>query len=129
VLKGESVTSPPNHLEVIMSSTDIEALAALLHETSERHGAFEAVAPPHNWWDWYAAYMQARESGSTQDDAAMAAGRYMAEVKHTSSSLPRDRRRLSSGRRDVGGDALRLDPDLAQHPAGRQVLAAEVQAG
>jgi len=61
---------------------DVAALAALLHETSERHGAFEAVAPAHDWWDWYAAYMDAREGGSTADEAAAAAGRYMAEVKH-----------------------------------------------
>ncbi len=36
---------------------EIASLADRLHETSERHGAFEAVAPPHDWWDWYAAYM------------------------------------------------------------------------
>jgi hypothetical protein len=47
-----------------------------------RHGSFEAVAPPHDWWDWYAAYMDAREGGSAPDDASVAAGRYMAEVKH-----------------------------------------------
>ena len=46
-----------------------------------RHGSFEAVAPPHDWWDWYAAYMDARQSGSTPDEASAAAGRYMAEVK------------------------------------------------
>jgi hypothetical protein len=61
---------------------DVAALADLLHETSERHGAFEAVAPPHNWWDWYAAYMDARQAGSTPEEASAAAGRYMAEVKH-----------------------------------------------
>jgi hypothetical protein len=61
---------------------DIAALAELLHETSLRHGSFEAVAPPHDWWDWYAANIHARESGSTPDEAAAAAGRYMAEVKH-----------------------------------------------
>jgi hypothetical protein len=61
---------------------DIAALADLLHETSERHGAFEAVAPRHDWWDWYAAHMHARENGSAPDDASAAAGRYMAEVKH-----------------------------------------------
>ena len=61
---------------------DIAALSDLLHETSERHGAFEAVAPAHDWWDWYAAYMDARQSGSTPDEASVAAGRYMAEVKN-----------------------------------------------
>ena len=60
---------------------DVAALAQLLHETAEHHGSFEAVAPPHDWWDWYAAYMDARESGSTPDEASAAAGRYMADVK------------------------------------------------
>jgi hypothetical protein len=40
------------------------------------------VAPPHDWWDWYAAYMDARQRGSNEDDASSAAGRYMADVKH-----------------------------------------------
>jgi catechol 2,3-dioxygenase-like lactoylglutathione lyase family enzyme len=62
--------------------TDVGALADLLHETADHHGSFEAVAPPHDWWDWYAAYMDARQRGSTPDAAATAAGRYMAEVKH-----------------------------------------------
>jgi hypothetical protein len=61
---------------------DVADLAELLRETSVRHGAFEAVAPPHDWWDWYAAYMIARQSGSPEDAAAAAADRYMADVKH-----------------------------------------------
>jgi hypothetical protein len=61
---------------------DVTDLAQLLHETAERHGAFEAVAPPHDWWDWYAAYMEARRRGTSPDEASAAAGRYMAEVKH-----------------------------------------------
>ena len=61
---------------------DVASLADLLHETSGQHGSFEAVAPPHDWWDWYAAYMDARENGSTPDQASAAAGRYMEEVKH-----------------------------------------------
>jgi hypothetical protein len=60
----------------------IETLAQRLHETAERHDAYEQVAPPHDWWDWYAAYMDAREHGSTPDEASAAAGRYMTEVKH-----------------------------------------------
>jgi hypothetical protein len=61
---------------------EVSALADLLQETSGRHGYFEAVAPPHDWWDWYAAYMVARQGGSSPDDASAAADRYMAEVKH-----------------------------------------------
>ena len=34
------------------SSQDTAAVAQLLHETAIRHGAFEAIAPPHDWWDW-----------------------------------------------------------------------------
>jgi hypothetical protein len=60
---------------------DVASLADLLHETAIHHGAFEAVAPPHDWWDWYAAYFDARERGSTPEEASAAAGRYMAEVK------------------------------------------------
>ena len=61
---------------------DVADLAELLHETSVRHGAFEAVAPPHDWWDWYAAYMVAREGGAEPDDGLGGRDRYMAEVKH-----------------------------------------------
>jgi hypothetical protein len=60
---------------------DVASLADLLHETAEHHDAFEKAAPAHDWWDWYAAYMDARQAGSTSDEAAAAAGRYMAEVK------------------------------------------------
>ncbi len=62
--------------------TDIAALAGLLHETAEHHGSYEKVAPPHDWWDWYAAYMDARQRGMEPAEASAAAGRYMADVKH-----------------------------------------------
>lgn len=42
---------------------NVAVLADLLHETADHHGSYEAVAPPHDWWDWYAAYMDAREGG------------------------------------------------------------------
>lgn len=61
---------------------EVAALADLLRETSIRHGAFEAVAEPHDWWDWYAAFMDARQRGEPAEVASAAAGRYMAEVKH-----------------------------------------------
>jgi hypothetical protein len=62
--------------------TDIANLADLLQETAEHHGSFEAVAPPHDWWDWYAAYLDARQRGSASKDAEAAADAYMAEVKN-----------------------------------------------
>jgi hypothetical protein len=60
---------------------DVSSLADLLHETAEHHDSYEKVAPPHDWWDWYAPYMNARQIGSTPDEASDAAGRYMAEIK------------------------------------------------
>jgi hypothetical protein len=60
---------------------DVAGLAALLQETSIRHGTFEAAAPPHDWWDWYAAYMDARQAGAEPEAAAATANRYMADVK------------------------------------------------
>jgi hypothetical protein len=63
-------------------AAQIEALAQLLNEAATHHHDFEAAAPPHDWSDWYAAYMDARQSGSDSDDAIKAADRYMAEVKH-----------------------------------------------
>ena len=60
---------------------DVPSLADLLHETAERHDSFEKIAPPHDWWDWYAAYMDARQNGRDPDEAAAAANRYMADVK------------------------------------------------
>jgi hypothetical protein len=61
---------------------DVAQLADLLKETSIHHGDFEAVAPPHDWWDWYAAYMVARQDGSDSAAAVESANRYMADVKH-----------------------------------------------
>ena len=65
---------------------DVASLAALLQETAEHHGSFEAAAEPHDWWDWYAAYLNARQGGSTPEEASLTAGRYMADVKHIGSS-------------------------------------------
>ena len=62
---------------------DVASLADLLHETAERHDPYEKAAPPHDWWDWYAAYLEARaEREHPGRGRSAAAGRYMAEVKH-----------------------------------------------
>ena len=65
---------------------DVASLADLLHETAERHDSYEKVAPQHDWWDWYAAYMNARQGGKGPDEADSVADRYMAEVKHVAVS-------------------------------------------
>ena len=60
---------------------EVAQLADLLHETAEHHDAFEKASPPHDWWDWYAAYLNARLDGSDSEAATATADRYMAEVK------------------------------------------------
>ena len=60
---------------------DVASLADLLHETAEHHDPYEKASPPHDWWDWYGAYADARQSGSSPDEADAAADRYMAEAK------------------------------------------------
>ncbi len=64
------------------TTADVVSRAGLLHETAEHHDPYEKTHAPHDWWDWYAAYMGAREHGSTPEEASAAAARYMAKVKH-----------------------------------------------
>jgi hypothetical protein len=59
---------------------DIATLADLLHETAEHHDPFEKSAPPHDWWDWYAAYLDSRLAGRPPDEASAAAGRYLETI-------------------------------------------------
>ena len=61
---------------------DIASLADLLHETAEHHDPYEKSHAAHNWWDWYAAYIVARQDGNTPEQASASAGRYMADVLH-----------------------------------------------
>jgi hypothetical protein len=61
---------------------DVATLAELLRETEEHHGRYEKTRADHHWWDWYATYLSARQNGSSPEDAAAAADRYMDEVLH-----------------------------------------------
>lgn len=65
---------------------DVATLAELLRETEEHHGHYERTHAAHHWWDWYAPYLSARQNGSSPEEAAAAADRYMDEVFHV---LPR----------------------------------------
>jgi catechol 2,3-dioxygenase-like lactoylglutathione lyase family enzyme len=60
--------------------TDVASLAELLHETENHHGDYEKAHARHNWWDWYAPYLSARQNGSSPEEAVAAADRYMEEV-------------------------------------------------
>ena len=60
---------------------DVANLADLLREAEEHHGHYEETAPEHHWSAWYAAYINAREQGSTPEEASIAAGRYVEGVR------------------------------------------------
>ena len=59
---------------------DVATLAALLRETEEHHGNYEKMHCKHHWWDWYAPYLSARQNGSSPEEAAASADRYMHDV-------------------------------------------------
>jgi catechol 2,3-dioxygenase-like lactoylglutathione lyase family enzyme len=63
---------------------DVATLAELLHETEQHHGQYETTHAKHNWWDWYAPYLNARQNGKTSAEAAVAADRYMEEIQPNS---------------------------------------------
>jgi catechol 2,3-dioxygenase-like lactoylglutathione lyase family enzyme len=61
-------------------SSDVATLTELLRETEKHHGEYEPTAPKHHWSGWYAAYIVARERGTTADEAAKDAARHMESV-------------------------------------------------
>jgi len=64
-----------------LGSMDVATLTALLRETEEHHGSYEATAPKHHWSGWYAAYLVARERGRTPEEAAKDAALHMEAVR------------------------------------------------
>ncbi len=60
---------------------DVANLAELLHETGEQHDHVEKAAEAHDWWDWYAPYLSARQEGRGPDEATAAADLYLEEVR------------------------------------------------
>lgn len=61
-------------------SSSVGDLTEVLREAEKRHGVYEAQAPKHHWSDWYAAYIAARERGSSPEEATDAAGQHMESV-------------------------------------------------
>ena len=61
---------------------DVATLAELLHETGLHHHPYETTHGKHDWWDWYAPYLSARQNGSSPEEATAAADCYMDEVHH-----------------------------------------------
>jgi catechol 2,3-dioxygenase-like lactoylglutathione lyase family enzyme len=63
-----------------VEETPVATLAELLLETAKAHDRFEKAAPAHDWWDWYAPYLSAREHGRTAEQATADADLYMKEA-------------------------------------------------
>jgi catechol 2,3-dioxygenase-like lactoylglutathione lyase family enzyme len=59
---------------------DVATLADILRETAEHHDHYEKTHAEHHWWDWYAPYLSARQNGSSPEESAAAADRYMEEI-------------------------------------------------
>jgi len=41
---------------------------------------YEKTHAKHDWWNWYAPYLSARQNGSSPEEAGDAAERYMKDV-------------------------------------------------
>ena len=81
-LLQEITTRLPGREWKSSGTMDVAELAELLHETEQHHGDYERTHGKHNWWDWYAAYFNARQNGKNSEEASAAADRYMDEVFH-----------------------------------------------
>jgi predicted enzyme related to lactoylglutathione lyase len=62
------------------STSDVANLAKLLRETEEHHGSYEKTHGKHNWWDWYAPYLNARQNGNSPEEAVAVANGYMDDL-------------------------------------------------
>jgi catechol 2,3-dioxygenase-like lactoylglutathione lyase family enzyme len=82
LLQEISMRAPGREWKSASRPADVANLAELLRETAEHHDHFEKTHAEHNWWDWYAPYLSARENGSTPEEATAAADRHMEEVLH-----------------------------------------------
>jgi len=49
---------------------DVERTGTTATRDSRTSRPYEKSAPKHNWWDWYAAYMNARNPASTPEEAS-----------------------------------------------------------
>jgi catechol 2,3-dioxygenase-like lactoylglutathione lyase family enzyme len=53
-----------------LSNLDVATLTELLREAEKHHSEYEPTAPKHQWSDWYAAYIVARQDGKSPEEAA-----------------------------------------------------------
>jgi hypothetical protein len=86
LLQEITIRLPGREWKTQARAIDVPTLADLLHETGMHHHQFEQTHADHQWWDWYAPYLSARQNGDSSEEATAAADRYMEEVLHV---LPR----------------------------------------
>ena len=77
-MTDETTTTLPATLGVSLDETVIEEI----RPASEHHDRYEKTHAEHQWWDWYAPYLSARQNGSSPEEAAAAADRYMEKPLH-----------------------------------------------
>jgi len=65
-----------------VQAQDVATLAELIRETAKHHDQYEKTHNGHDWWDWYAPYLSARQNGNSPEEAVAAADRYMEEILH-----------------------------------------------
>jgi len=80
LLQEITVRLPGREWKPQAHARNVATLAELLHETEQHHGQFEKTHGKHNWWDWYAPYLSARQNGNSPEEAAAAADGYMENI-------------------------------------------------
>ena len=78
-----------------VQAIELTDLPQLLVERPGDYAAFAAAAPERDWWDWYTAYVDAREHGCSVYDAEAAAD-LMAERRDAAANAHLDRACLPS---------------------------------
>jgi catechol 2,3-dioxygenase-like lactoylglutathione lyase family enzyme len=63
---------------------DVTSLTELLREAELRHGEYEPTAPTHHWSAWYAAFVIARQTGKTAEEAVRDATQRIENASHPS---------------------------------------------
>lgn len=56
---------------------DIETLTPLLREAKDQHTRIEPRIGPHDWVDWYSAYITARLARMSKPGSVLVANKYV----------------------------------------------------
>jgi catechol 2,3-dioxygenase-like lactoylglutathione lyase family enzyme len=73
------------------SNLDVATLTELLREAEKHHGEYERTAARHHWSGWYAAYIVARQQGTTPEGAAQAGALHLGVAMRSERGAPKNR--------------------------------------